>query len=75
MALRPPAQYLHQYNTEATKYLNFADRYIDGVQKGTYALNGGILSLLFCFCEYSINIQQTDDDTAQQVLDKIIILV
>jgi len=73
--MRTPEQYIFTYNAQAAKNLSNTDRYIDNVQRGNYLINGGILSLLFNYAQYSIDTEITQTQTSEHVLDKIIVML
>jgi len=73
--MRTPAQYEFTYNQMADKYLANTDIYVDNVQNGNYLQNGGVITLLFSYAQYSINTNITQSKTSEHVLDKIIILI
>lgn len=75
MAKRTPTQYLNSYNSIANKYLGSVTNRVDNVQSGEFLDFGGVIPILFEVSRTCIDIEITNENFANNILDKIIVTV
>jgi len=73
MAIRSLPSYRNTYNSEAARFLNSGDKYIDNMDSGIFLSRGGILPIMFDFAKYYLNLANTSDEVANDALDYIIV--